>query len=100
MCIDIPAHIITELPQKCSFLHTHALLKRSTFCDTHGSDRRKLNLDSSAKKLDPNMYVYTSDDVLSMLNEVVCIWLTTPNLHKVTLHAILPPTVCYPLFVH
>lgn len=70
MCIDIPAHIITELPQKCSFLHTHALLKRSTFCDTHGSDRRKLNLDSSAKKkLDPN----TSDDVLSMLNEVVCI---------------------------
>lgn len=94
MCIDIPAHIITELPQKCSFLHTHALLKRSTFCDTHGSDRRKLNLDSSAKKLDPNMYVYTSDDVLSMLNEVVCIWLTTPNLHKVTLHAILPTTVC------
>lgn len=50
VCIDIPAHIITELPQKCSFLHTHALLKRSTFCDTHGSDRRKLNLDSSAKK--------------------------------------------------
>lgn len=37
VCIDIPAHIITEPPQKCSFLHTHALLKRSTFCDTRCS---------------------------------------------------------------
>lgn len=77
VCNDIPAHFITEPPTNC-----------------------KLNLDSSVRELDPNLQGYTSDDVLSKLNEAVCVWLTTPSLHMVVSHAILNPSACFEQFGH
>lgn len=46
------------------------------------------------KKIDTNLHVYTSVDVLPKLTENVCVLLTTPSLHKVALHAILLSSLC------
>lgn len=87
-----------------SFRSHRSLYNVLPLCDKHGNRPSFLGklyaLDSSLERTRPQFArVYLSWH-LGRVHEVVCVWLTTPSLHKYDSHALPLPSPCFAQFVH
>lgn len=102
VCNDIPANIIIEPPPYWLLSLTQESYNVHPLCDKHGnrpSLRKLYALDSSIKRTRPQFAPVYLRWHLGRVHEVVCVWLTTPSLHKVDSHALpLPHLVSHSLF--